>query len=138
MKKEEIIQRYGAEEYERRVQLRQDWRRDHPEREKVFDQEKSRKGGKRYEQRRQHRMIGTPHEKDLVRHKHQNRWTPYKQIIAPEAQLHHEWLPKTSTYRGVALVEKNKHVHGFIDVIQILEGEITLLTEKEVREGGVK
>ena len=34
------------------------------------------------------------------------------------------------------VVEKDQHIHGFIDVIQILEGEITLFTEEEIKNRG--
>ena len=36
-------------------------------------------------------------------------------------------------YRGLALVEADQHTHGFIDVIKILDGEITIFTEAELR-----
>lgn len=36
-------------------------------------------------------------------------------------------------YDGVALVEADRYQHGIIDVIQILKGKITLLTEKEIK-----
>ena len=78
-------------------------------------------------------MRGIPHEKELIRQKHSRKWTLYKKIIAPESQQHHQWLPGTADYIGVALVEKDQHMHGYIDVIQILEGEITLFTEEEIR-----
>ena len=78
-------------------------------------------------------MSGIPHAKNLIRKKHLKKWAPYKKIIAPASQLHHEWIPETADYRGMALVEKDQHLHGFIDVIQVLEGEITLLTESEIR-----
>lgn len=42
----------------------------------------------------------------------------------------------TAKYTDVALVESNPHQYGYIDVIQILEGKITLLTEKEILKGG--
>lgn len=115
-----------------------EWYKTHPEEVKQRNQEVDRKGGKYYEKHNTWRMQGIPHDRDLVRMKHRRKWRSYKQIIAPETQLHHQWLPDTANYRGVALVEKNQHMHGFIDVIQILEGEITLLTETEVRTGGIK
>lgn len=82
-------------------------------------------------------MHGIPHEKELVRQKHGNLYRPYKKIIAPESQLHHQWVPGTAEYTGVALVEAKPHQYGYIDVIQILEGEITLLTEEAIRNGGM-
>lgn len=150
MIKAEIIERYGKEEHEKRLQRAQEWRANnqerskqtgrewresHPEQVKAFNQEQNRKGGKRYEKRKAHKMQGIPHEKELVRGKHHRIWTPYKKIIAPESVMHHEWIPETADYRGVALVEKDQHQYGRIGVIQILGGEITLLTESEVMRG---
>ena len=47
-------------------------------------------------------------------------------------------VPKTARYMGVALVERNLHRHGIIRVIEILEGQITLLTEEETKLDSVK
>ena len=162
MKKEEYIKRYGKEAHDRWLQQGREWKKNHPEEatrtrlwqlnhpeetrasrrlwcsnnpEKItaVNQEASRKGGKYYDHHRQHQMTGIPHERELVRKRHSWHYTPYKKIIAPDSQIHHEWIPETANYRGVALVEKDQHIHGFIDVIQILEGEITLLSEEEIR-----
>jgi hypothetical protein len=73
--------------------------------------------------------------RNKIRGRHSHEYKPYKAIIAPESQLHHEWLPDSPEYRGLALVEADPHMHGFVDVIEILDGEITLLTEEEVRKG---
>lgn len=150
MKKVEYIKRYGEKAYEKRLEAhRQWWAANHdsqlervkqwsaanPEKVKARNREASCKGGKRYEQRKQYRMTEIQHKKDTIRRKHSRRWSPYKQIIASNSEVHHEWLPETANYTGVALVEKNAHRHGFIDVIQIMEGEITLLTEAGVRNG---
>ena len=134
MKKVEYIEKHGIEAYEKIKARSEKWRRDHPEEAEEQQHEICRKGGKYYERRLKYRLTGIPHEKDLVRGKHRRIWTPYKQIIAPESQIHHEWLPETANYRGVALVEKEQHRYGIIDVIQILEGKITLLTEEEIRK----
>jgi hypothetical protein len=72
--------------------------------------------------------------RNKIRLKHRNQYRPYKQIIAPDSQIHHEWIPKTAEYRGLALVEANAHQYGIVDVIQILDGKITLLTEEQVRK----
>lgn len=80
---------------------------------------------------------GNQGERNKIRMKHANQYRPFKQIIAPDSQIHHEWIPETAEFRGVALVEKDQHMHGFIDVIKILEGKITLLSEKEIK-GGIK
>lgn len=113
------------------------WREANPQKVRETHREMSHKGGKYYEQRREHLSKGVPHEKGLLRQKHAYLYAPYKRIIAPESQIHHEWVAGTADYRGVALVEKDQHMHGFIDVIQVLDGDITLLTEKEIRKGGM-
>ena len=144
MKKKEFIERRGKEAYEkllednrqweaanrdRHMETTRQWRAANPDRIKANGQERCRKGGKYYKRLKRYQMNGIPHEKGLVRAKHKRIWTPYKRIIAPDSQIHHQWLPNTANYTGVALVEKDQHQHGIIDVIQILEGEITLLTE---------
>lgn len=134
MKKEEYIKRYGKEAYEKMHQQSQDWKKKNPEKAKAESREASHKGGKYYEQHRRHQMEGITHEKELVRGKHVKHYHPYKKIIAPDSELHHSWKNDgTAGYIGVALVEKDQHRHGYIDVIQILEGEITLFTEAEIR-----
>ena len=136
MEKEEYIKRYGKAAYEKMQQQCQEWKRDHPEKVKASGKEQCRKGGKHYKQFIKHRSIGIPHERGLVRMKHGHLYRPYKKIIAPDSVLHHQWQVGTANYDGVALVEKQQHQHGYIDVVQILEGEITLFTEAEVRKGG--
>lgn len=161
MRQEEYIKRYGEGAYEKKLQQRRDWykehseqkgetdrlwRLNHPEEVKATNQTKNqvtnpeinRKGGKYYEKMRKYFSTGIPYERALIRTRHANRYRSYKNIIAPESQIHHEWIPNTSNYRGMALVEKEQHMHGFVDVIQILEGEITLLTEEEIRGGNSK
>ena len=163
MNKEEFITIYGIEAYQKRLQQTRDWKKEHreraransrgwnrdhpdetkansrewkrthPEEVKATEHERNRKGGRYYEHNMQHQMNGMPHERALIRMKHGRIYRPYKQIIVPDSQIHHEWIPETADYRGVALVEKDQHIHGFIDIIRILEGEITLLTEEEVR-----
>ena len=151
--KEEYIKKYGKEAYKGQLQKRrerwkqhpkrkepkeacasnQEWRKNHPEKIKANNQENNRKGGKYYDHCCEYRSTGIPHERVLVRMKHRNHYRPYKTIIAPDSQIHHQWIPNTANYTGVALVETDQHLHGFIDVIQILEGEITLLTEDEIK-----
>lgn len=147
MKKEEFIKRYGNDVWSQNLRRERErarahkeerrgsnqlWRLNNPNKAKARDNEHNRKGGKYYEQRLKYQSTGTPHERNIVRQRHGYYYRPYKQIIAPESVLHHEWIPETANYRGVALVEKDQHQYGFIDVIQILEGEITLLTEEEI------
>lgn len=148
MKKEKFVQKYGEAAYTRKQQQDKDWvarhrkerrvsqdkwRKAHPEKVKAISHKGGRKGGKYYEQQCEYRSRGTPHERSKLRRKHGHKYHPYKQIIAPGSQIHHEWVPGTSKYRGIALVEKDQHQHGFIDVIQILEGEITLFTESHLK-----
>ena len=132
MNKKEFIEEYGVEAYERKLE-----QREHnslfPDRMEANSREASHKGGKYYERQRNYFSTGLPHERKLVRLIHGQRYRPYKKIIAPESQIHHEWIPGTAEYTGSALVETDQHAHGFVDVIQVLEGEITLLTEAEIR-----
>lgn len=111
------------------------WREENPEKVKENKQEQSHKGGKYYEQQLKYLKTGIPGEKEVIRKKHQFQYRKYKPVLDPEGltALHHEWILGTAKYRGVALVEKDQHQHGIIDVIQILEGKITLRTEGEVR-----
>lgn len=94
---------------------------------------RGRKGSIYYERTRAYHMTGIQHERDKIRARHRHKWGKYKRIIAPNSQLHHAWHHDSVEYDGVALVEKDAHQHGIIDVIQILEGEITLLSEKGMR-----
>ena len=135
MNKEETIRRYGEEAYEKVCYQMREWNRNNPEKVKTRNQEQNRKGGKYYEQKRAYDMRGLRHVRNIIRSGHNYKWAAYKQIIAPDSQLHHQWIHRTANYQGVALVEKDPHMHGFIDVIQILEGEITLLTEEAIQRG---
>ena len=136
MKKEEIIRRYGEEEYRGRLENNRQWQAVNPERVKVNNQESCQKGGKHYEATLKWHTTGLSGEREKVRKRHGYRYRQYKKIIAPDSQLHHEWIPETANYRGMALVEADQHMHGFIDVIQILEGKITVFTEAEIKIGG--
>ena len=111
------------------------WREINPEKVKANKREQSHKGGKYYEKQLKYLKTGVPGEKAAIRNKHQFRYRKYKKVIDPKGvtALHHEWIQGTAEYRGVALVESSPHRHGIIDVIKILEGKITLLTEKEIR-----
>ena len=138
MKKDKIIKKHGEEGYKKYKKERAKWSLTHREGILERQRKRDRKGTESYERKRLYQMAGIPYTKRLIRGKHQEQWKPFKQIIAPNSVLHHEWIPNTADYRGVALVEKNQHQHGFIDVIQVLEGEITLLTEAEIREYGMR
>ena len=144
--KDDFISKHGEEAYEKileqnrayykahKVQVNaraKNWRETHPEEVKATFQEVSRKGGKRYNKQLAYSQTGILSEKRRIRANHTLQYKPYKAIIAPDSQIHHQWRPETAEYDGVALVEKDQHMHGFIDVIQILEGEITLFREGE-------
>lgn len=139
MKKEERIEKYGLAAHKKHKQQtnawHKKWREENPEKARKNNYEGSRKGGKYYLKSLQYSHTGLRGERTKVRNRHQHQYRPYKRIIDPEGltQIHHSWLPKSSDCTGVALVEKEAHMHGFIDVIQILEGEITLFTEAEIR-----
>ena len=152
MKKKQFIEKYGIEQYERTLEQRRAWAQRNPEKVKACgaawrtgnpesvkthnaksNKEKNRKGGKYYEKKMKYMVTGIQGERNVIRHKHGKLYAPFKRVIAPETQLHHQWLPGTVNYTGVALVEAVQHRHGYIDVIHILEGKITLFTEKEIR-----
>ena len=155
MRKEETIERYGEEAYERQLEQQRaygreyreahreqeqarvkEWREENPEQVLAHQQERNRKGGKRYDKKLEYEHTGLQGDRNKIRSKHNKKYRKYKNIIAPNSQLHHEWIPDTSEYRGVALVEANQHRHGVVDVIEILDGKITLLTEEQVKAGG--
>lgn len=136
MNKADFIKKYGKEKYEKQQEQTQDWRTTHPERALISTQKRHRKDGEDYEKTKLYGMNKLRHARELIRIKHRQKWRKFKRILAPESQLHHEWIPKTADYRGMALVEANQHTHGYIDVIQILEGKIILFTEAEIRGGG--
>ncbi len=148
MDKEERITRYGEAAYQKKLAQNRAWYKahkeeanattkkyykEHPEKAAARDHDRSRKDGKYYEKALDYQRTGIPGEKKRIRSKHRYKYKQYKDIIAPDSQLHHEWIPQTSEYRGVALVEANPHRYGIIDVIEILDGRITLLTEEQVR-----
>jgi hypothetical protein len=153
MKKEEFIARSGEDAWQKMLARNRAWREEHPEQVKAINknykeehpeqviannQELCRKGGKRYDQQLEYMRIGIQGDKNKIRGKHNKQYKPYKEIIAPDSQIHHEWIPDTAEYRGVALVEKDAHMHGFVDVIEILDGKITVLTEEEVKRKQIK
>jgi len=139
MKKEETIERYGEAAYEKILEQSHQWHLDNPEKVKEHsrknNEDQNRKGGKHYLKNLRCGSTGLRGERNRIRMKHRIRWRQHKNIIAPDSQLHHQWLSNTADYTGLALVEKDQHMHGIIDVIQILDGEITVFTEKELRLG---
>jgi hypothetical protein len=150
--KDDFISGHREEEYKKRLAQMRAYHKAHKEEEKARakkykeehldeiranDQESSRKGGKRYEKMLAYCRTGIPGDKKKIRRKHARQYKSYKDIIAPDSQLHHNWQNnRTAGYTGIALVEANAHRHGIIDVIQILDGEITLFTEEELRRRG--
>ena len=133
-RKKETNKRWQVENRDRYLEYNRQWNVANPDRcVKAVKRWKERNPEKVIAFNRRYSSTGIPHEKRLVRGEHYRYWTPYKQIIAPDSQMHHEWLPGTADYRGMALVEKDQHMHGYVDVIQILEGKITLFTEEEIR-----
>ena len=109
-------------------------RENNPEKVKVLAQKSSRKGGKYYKYKKNYNATGLQGERNRIRNKHRHQYQRFKHIIAPTSQTHHEWIPNTADFKGVALVETDPHQHGVIDPVVILEGEITLLTEVEIQE----
>lgn len=107
----------------------------HPERVEANKRE-HRKGGEFYAKTLVYQRTGLQGKRNKIRMRHGREWRKYKQIIAPQSQIHHEWVSGTAGYRGVALVEADQHMHGIIDVIRILDGEINLFTEREIADRG--
>lgn len=136
MKKEEFIKRYGEETYKRKLEKNREWNQRNPDRNKATNMEIGRKGGKYYEKHRICKNIGIQGKRNVVRGGHRRQWRQYKNIIAPDSQCHHNWCPNSAEYTGLALVEADAHRHGFIDVIEILAGEVNLFTEREIAAGG--
>jgi hypothetical protein len=151
LRKEEFIIKYGEDAYKRMVQnetktsrvwkqknsakvanYQREFKIRHPDRAKAHSFQQSRKGGKYYEKSKIYHAIGIPGAKTRIRNNHHYLYAAYKSIIAPDSQIHHEWIPGTADYRGVALVETDQHIHGFVNVIEVLEGEISLLSELEI------
>ena len=148
MKKAEYIRKYGITAYEKIIQQHKVWKVKHRKEINLWNKkweinnplkvlankrEQYCKGGKRYEKNLEDNRTGLRGKRNHVRGRHHRLYTPFKKIIAPGSQFHHQWIPGTADYTGVALVEADQHMHGYIDVIKILEGEITLLTEAEIR-----
>lgn len=127
MKKEEYIRKFGEDAYERKLEDNRKYRgKGGPSYEKKLAS--ARKGGLGYAHLLEYNGRRLRHGRNLIRQRHRGRWTKYKNIVAPRSEIHHEWIPGTVNYRGVALVEADKHHYGIIDVIQILGGEITLVS----------
>lgn len=129
MNKVDYIAKYGKGAYAKLLSQSRKWRVEYPESSKEI----SNKGGKYYERTLKYNRTGLRGERRKIRTIHSHKWLLYKRIIAPNSQIHHQWRPQSAEYDGLALVEADQHMFGFIDVIQVLEGEITLFTEEEIR-----
>ena len=134
MKKEDFVKLYGEAAYKRKKVRNKAWETANPEKREEIRRRRGRKGGKWYKNHLRYEHTGLQGERNVVRATHARTYRKYKNIIAPDSVLHHQWCQGTSGYDGIALVESNQHQHGIIDVIQILEGTITLLTEEAIRE----
>ena len=137
MKKEEYIEKYGEEAYENAQIRTKRWIEKNPEKVRAMHERRSRKDGIYYERMREYHRRTIQGKRAKIRNNHRYIYRQFKQIIAPESQLHHQWIPKTADYTGIALVEADQHIYGFIDVIHVLDGEITLFREAEII-GGTK
>ena len=133
-----MIKKYGKEAYDLMRKQSREWHYKHTDRVKVFNHETNRKGGRYYEKALAHANAGLPRERKAVRGRHQHQFRRLKRFFAQESEIHHQWTPGTAEYTGVALVEKDQHMHGIIDVIYVLDGEITLLTEDRYTLTGAK
>ena len=153
MNKEEFIRKYGEEAYEAKVRRRREsrksrqgyknelagsaiWWSKNLEKIEEYAKGRNRPGGIYYDEILRKNKEGLRHERAKRRGRDGHKYREYKQIIDPEglSQVHHSWYRGSAECSGIALVEKSQHQHGYIDVIQILEGEITLFTEAEIRE----
>lgn len=149
-KKLERSRQWYLDNPERTLENNRNWRLKNPDRVRGFtrnwklrnpdkvrehtrkhQEDRFRKGGKLYLKTLNYEHTGLRAERSGIRAKHRSKWRAYKKIIAPESQIHHAWQPGTAKYDGVALVEKNAHQHGIIDVIEILDGKITILLEED-------
>ena len=135
MKKKETIKRRGIEAYNRELALSTIWWEEHPKRRDVYARERNRPGGKYYKEVLRKNGVGLRKKRANRRCRDGGKYRPFKNRIDPlgASQLHHCWLRNSAECRGVALVEKNQHMHGFINVIEIFEGKIMLFTEEEIR-----
>lgn len=154
MKKDEFIAKYGEEAYKKQLAKnclraaewhqahqeehnasKRDWRNAHPEEVKARNREICRKGGKYYDKMLKYKQTDLQRKKNKIRKNHNLEFREIKDTLAEEVELHHEWIGDTAEYRGVGFVEKVAHQHGYIDVILLLDGEITLFTGEEVKNG---
>jgi hypothetical protein len=82
------------------------WRERNPETNIEKGRKVSRKGGAYYEKKQKYKQTGLSGEREHVRMRHGYYWRPYKNIIAPGSQLHHQWVPGTAKY------QETKNIRG--------------------------
>jgi hypothetical protein len=135
MKKEKCIERYGEDEYERRLTMSREWNREHPEEHQAGRERWEKEHPEKVaEYKRRHHKTGIQGLKNKVRTKDADFYRRFKKVIAPTSQLHHEWSNNgTAEYTGVALVEADQHMYGFVEVIHVVRGEISLFTEASLQ-----
>ena len=124
---------WHAQHREEANSISQAWYAANQDKAKENSQEANRKGGKYYAHKQNYMKTGLQGERNIIRTKHQKQYYAIKQATS-NSVFHHEWIFGTARYRGVALVDKGAHENGIIKVIKVLEGKITLFTEKEIRE----
>ena len=120
---------FGEKRYKERLKQARVWRSTHKAEVKKNNDKYHHKGGSFYDTKLIYDRTGLRKQRNVIRACDRKRYRKYKRFFAPDSQLHHEWQHGTAEYNGIALVETDQHMHGIIDVIHILEGEITLLTE---------
>ena len=137
MNKIEFIARYGEGAYialkARNLKSTKKYQLANPNKVTENHRVTSHKGGKRYAKKQKYKQFGVQGDRNKIRSRDSGKWRPFKKIIAPDSQLHHEWLPGSAKYTGLALVDAEQHIHGYIEVIKIFEGTITLLTEEDIK-----
>lgn len=132
MNKEESLAKYGKGAYKKHLEQRRQWDLEHPEKARARSRKRNRRDGELYAQSRKYQTSGVQNKRNKIRSRHRCKWREYKKIIAPDSEIHHAWIEMSWKYTGVALVERNAHRHGIIDVIKILNGEITPLLEEKL------
>ena len=68
-----------------------------------------------------------------IREKNRKKYQSHKKAVDPEGLtlFYHAWTQGTSNCRGVALISKAEYAfHGRIKLIEVLEGNIPMLTER--------
>lgn len=135
MNKEERIRRYGKKNYEMELEKHRLWSRKNFKTVKYHHDEANRKGGLHYKQKLKQNSEGLQGDRGRLRRIDGHSFRKYKRFFAQESQLHHQWIRGTANHTGIALVERDQHMHGYIDVLLIFNGEITVFDEHAGVEG---